>query len=281
MRRELDILKSLDHPNIIKFYETYQDDHYLYFVMEYCAGGELLERLVQRKSLLEKNVSPIIFKVFSALNYLHRNKICHRDIKLENVLFKDKENSDIKLIDFGLSVKVSEMEEGKGKTVGTPLYLAPEILKGYYKESCDIWSVGVMTYILLSGAPPFVDKSETKLFEKISVGKFVFDGDVWQGVSKQAKELISKCLVINPKKRITAAHALKHHWFKHINDQITLNKSMSNVDQDIIENLRNFKPATKLKKEVLKVLVNHMNEKEVKTLRDSFLVIDKDQTGNF
>jgi calcium-dependent protein kinase len=109
LKRELEILASLDHPNIIKFHETYQDERYVYILMEHCSGGELLEKLIQKKSLKEKDAAKVIYSLLSALNYLHKKRICHRDLKLENLLFKDKsEDPPLKMIDFGLSVHMSD-----------------------------------------------------------------------------------------------------------------------------------------------------------------------------
>lgn len=303
LEREITILRNMDHPNIINFYETYQDSKYLYIVMEYCHGGDLMDRLLQRRYLEEREVCHIMFKLFSAINYVHKKKIVHRDLKLENILFSDKtSNADLKIIDFGLSAIVkakftsffSSEKSGPeasdlNSKVGTPLYVAPEVLKGNYSYECDIWSLGVIMFMLLSGDPPFIGSTEDKLFEMIEKGNYGFNSKVWDKVSPKAKDLITKLLKVNPKKRISGNNILKHPWFLMLKKEEPSNiqkisQSMKGsdsvlVDKNILTMLNSKKHLNKFKKEVLKVLINRLTHQDIVNLKETFNAIDTGKTG--
>ena len=284
LKRELEILKTLDHPNIVKFYETYQDEKFFHLVMEYCSGGELIDRITENGILDEYETAKIMQKLFSATMYLHDKGICHRDLKPENFLFSDKTaDSEIKIIDFGLSKQfhLETVNETKAMStvVGTALYVAPEVLRGKYEFVCDEWSLGVIMYILLSGNPPFYGENKGEIFNKVLNGKFTYPENDWKHVNKEAKDLISRLIQPNASKRLSAEKALKHPWF----DLMLLNESPKRskhpVDPNIIRNLKNFHIASRFKKEALKVIVNMLNEKEIKNLRETFRLIDKDSSG--
>ncbi|KAL4439082.1 hypothetical protein ABPG74_008857 [Tetrahymena malaccensis] len=289
--RELEILKTLDHPNIIKFYEVYQDEMFFYICMEYCAGGELLERITSQKCFKEREASRIMEKVFSAINHMHSKGIVHRDLKPENILFLNKYNdSEIKLVDFGLSKKCDSSNQQLNTMVGTPLYVSPNVLKGKYDKTCDDWSAGVILYILLVGYPPFYGKSRSEIFKKIEKGVFSMDGPEWDLVSEDAKDLVKKMLVVDSKKRMTVDQALKHPWILKyqkkqsftpsiVKSGSTTAQDLDFVDPKIINMLKNFRSPCKLRTEVMKVLVNQLNEKEIEDLKTAFRQIDKDQTG--
>jgi calcium-dependent protein kinase len=177
LENEFEILKQVDHPNIIKFYEMYVDEKNYHLVTEFCGGGELFDHIIDRGSFSEKLASRIIKQVLSAIKHLHDRNICHRDLKPENILFESKsKEAQVKLIDFGLSKYFVErnntnangrgnrgnsiLRERKGEgimrtKIGTPYYMAPEVLDGEYDQTCDMWSLGVITYCLLCGYPPF------------------------------------------------------------------------------------------------------------------------------
>lgn len=196
LKRELDILKSLDHPNIIKFYEIYHDERYIHYVTEYCSGGDLFQYVMQKSQLDEVESASIMFQLFSAVNYVHSKNIIHRDLKPENILFRSKDpDSEIKIIDFGLSRQFTRStikEKGSNPSVvGTPLYVAPEVINEVmYEKECDCWSLGVIMYILLSGREPFYAGSLNEVYTKIRQGKYDFSDEEWQQVSKEAKDLI-------------------------------------------------------------------------------------------
>jgi calcium-dependent protein kinase len=190
--QEIGILSSLDHPNIIKYHETYQSAKYMYLVMEFCGGGELFDKLTSNnKTFSEASAADIMETLFLAVNHCHHNKVAHRDLKPENIMYS--ESGKIKLIDFGLSKR----QKGQGQLdtmVGTPYYVAPEVLEGRYGFECDLWSLGVIMYILLSGYLPFSGKATTDVFQKIKDAKVEFKQKEWVSVSKEAKDLIRKLI---------------------------------------------------------------------------------------
>lgn len=165
IEQEFEILKQVDHPNIIHFYEMYVDENHFHFVTEYCGGGELFHHIIERGRFSEAYAAKIIKQVLSAIKHLHDKGICHRDLKPENILFESKSrDAQVRLIDFGLAkfFKTNGLKLTPLKTrIGTPYYMAPEVLEGNYDETCDMWSIGVITYCLLCGYPPF--NAETDL----------------------------------------------------------------------------------------------------------------------
>ena len=215
IKDEIKILRQLDHPNIIKYYETYESPKYMYLVMEYCGGGELFDKITKNKEVFsEKQASDIMFKLFLAINHCHTNNIAHRDLKPENIMYSSNEkDADIKIIDFGLSKQSKGKKDNLGTVVGTPYYVAPEVLDGNYGFECDCWSLGVIMYILLSGYLPFSGSTAGDVFKKVKDAKYSFEQREWKAVSEEAKDLIKKLLCKDKKIRYTCAQALKHSWF--------------------------------------------------------------------
>ncbi|CAD8062902.1 unnamed protein product [Paramecium sonneborni] len=280
--RELDILTQLDHPNIIKVFEEYEDDMYYHFVMEYCSGGELLERIVEKGYIGESESKQIMQQLFSAINYLHSMGIAHRDLKPENILFASKEkDAPIKVIDFGLSKKfrnINQKLQRMNSKVGTPIYVAPEIIAGDYSFQCDEWSLGCIMHVLLCGNPPFQAKKLDMLEAKIRYSDVDFSFSVFDHISSDAKDLIKNLLIKQPKKRITCEKALEHQWFK--NMKLSTHKPLSNNDhQKIIRLLNTYANSSKLKKETLKILINQLTESQISQLKDVFISYDKDCNG--
>lgn len=280
LKRELEILKTLDHPNIVKFYETYQDDKFFHFVMEYCSGGELLARIADSGYLSEKEAAAIMKKIFSGVKYLHERGVVHRDLKPENFLFSHKgRDAEIKIIDFGLSKQFEAQNDvvNMQTMVGTAFYVAPEVLLGNYDYRCDNWSLGVITYILLCGQPPFYAETPKEVFQMVRKGKFSFKGNVWKKISKQAKEFISKLLCVDLKKRMNAEEALQHLWLNmNIKEK---NHEKTKINPAIVKSIKSFIAAGHLKKEVMKLIVNNMSEVELKTLKETFRFLDKENKG--
>jgi len=228
LRREVQIMKKLDHPNILKLFEVYEDDKQFFLVMELVKGKELFDKIVERGMYSERDASNIIYQVVSAVDYLHDNGIAHRDLKPENLLSAGEgENEIIKIADFGFSKSFAGDDAEKLMTsCGSPGYVAPEILTAEsYDKSVDMWSVGVIIYILLSGSPPFYADSAPALFKKIMDVKYDFDDSVWDDISDSAKDLIRNLLVKEPSKRFTAKQCLRHPWVKGAaaNDDAILN----------------------------------------------------------
>jgi calcium-dependent protein kinase len=214
---EFQLLRNLDHPHILRIYDLYKDQRYIYMITEYCEGGDIFAMIQKADNFNEKIASRIMKQVMNAVLYCHQNGIVHRDIKSDNIMFLENSiDSPIKLIDFGISLKFEKNTKLKDKT-GTVLYIAPEVLQGSYDEKCDIWSCGVLMYMMLSGVPPFYGATRKEVMQKISKGKFSFKSKVWSIISKEAKELIEKMLTLNPEKRPSAREVLNHPWF--IKDQ--------------------------------------------------------------
>ncbi|KAL6065602.1 calcium calmodulin-dependent protein kinase type 1G [Balamuthia mandrillaris] len=216
LRREIQIMTQLEHPNILKLFQVYEDDEQFYLVMELVKGKELFDKIVERGMYSERDASNIIFQVVSAVDYLHENGIAHRDLKPENLLAAgDGADEIIKIADFGFAKSFSEDGEKLMTSCGSPGYVAPEILTAEsYDKSVDMWSVGVIVYILLSGYPPFYADSAPALFKKIMDVKYDFDDTVWDEISDSAKDLIRNLLVKDPTRRFTAKQCLEHPWVK-------------------------------------------------------------------
>merc|ERR1711998_22276 len=201
-------------------------------VLEMMTGGELFDRIVAREKYNEQDAKEVAQKLLEVLQYLHERKIAHRDLKPENLLFDTPdEHADLKLTDFGFAIDLSKQKDGKTNTMcGTPEYVAPEVLEGKaYDCKADMWSFGVILYILLCGYPPFYGDSDGELFGDIKSANFSFDPDFWSGISGDAKDLITRLLVVKPKKRLSAEAAYKHHWFQGDHSEGDLAKTMSQL----------------------------------------------------
>lgn len=274
LRRELEIMSILDHPNIVKLYETYEDELYVNIVIEYCEGGDVAERILNNGNFSEKEASFIMQKLLGAVNYLHLHKISHRDLKAENFLYETLDpNSEIKIADFGMSSKFGNNLRMQS-LAGTPYYLAPEIVKGSYTKSCDIWSLGVFLYFILSGSHPFLGNNFDDVFEKSSSGMLNFSGKEWQKISNNGIDLISNMLVPDPRKRISIKKALAHPWFKSFK---TVNPEP--IPFYIFNSLKQYKSQNKLWQEALKVIVKVLSNKQISELKKWFIKIDSNNSG--
>eukprot|EP00466_Bigelowiella_natans_P019627 jgi/Bigna1/44148/e_gw1.89.34.1 len=215
LETEIEILRSIDHPNCCQLRDAFHTRSKVYMVLEFCEGGDLLQHICEQKTFTEEDARNIIFKLAEVLKYLHARGIVHRDLKPDNIMYRTKESKEICVVDFGLAKQYS----GSGSfntLLGTPLYLAPEMIAapGYGKE-CDMWAVGVILYVVLSGRPPFYSSNQKKLFKIIMSGKFYFEPvNEWEHISDAAKDLIRNLLVVDPKKRFTAAQVLTYSNFK-------------------------------------------------------------------
>eukprot|EP01125_Pyxidicula_operculata_P019835 TRINITY_DN721_c0_g1_i1.p1 TRINITY_DN721_c0_g1~~TRINITY_DN721_c0_g1_i1.p1 ORF type:complete len:340 (+),score=71.61 TRINITY_DN721_c0_g1_i1:175-1194(+) len=214
LANEVDILLKLDHPNIVKLLDLFDTERYLYLVMELVTGGELFDRIVEREQYSERDAREVMKQLFNAIAYIHSKGIVHRDLKPENLLLETTEDdTTIKLTDFGLSKIYSE--HMLQTACGTPGYVAPEILKCHgYTSAIDMWSAGVIMYILLCGYPPFYSENDAELFESIMEANYHFHSPYWDNISAEAKDLIKKLLVPNPEQRLTSEQALNEPWFK-------------------------------------------------------------------
>ncbi|XP_075219841.1 calcium/calmodulin-dependent protein kinase I isoform X1 [Lycorma delicatula] len=204
--------KWLTHPNIVQLLETFEDKHKVYLVMELVTGGELFDRIVEKGSYTEKDASDLIRQVLEAVDYMHEQGVVHRDLKPENLLYySPDEDSKIMISDFGLS----KMEDSgiMATACGTPGYVAPEVLaQKPYGKAVDVWSIGVISYILLCGYPPFYDENDANLFAQILKGEFEFDSPYWDDISDSAKDFIRQLMCVDVEKRYTCRQALAHPW---------------------------------------------------------------------
>ena len=227
---EVDILKALTCQSIIRLYDFFDEAQFYYLVMENMTGGELFDRIVAKQYYSEQDARDLIATLLKAMDYCHQNKIAHRDLKPENLLLRSMEDdSDVKIADFGFAKRCVGPKCLKTQC-GTPGYVAPEILEGFkYDYSADMWSVGVILYILLGGYPPFYEENQNTLFKKIKKGDYEFHPEYWGNVSADAKSLIKSLLTVNPEKRITAAEALKGGWIcrdARVLSQVDLGKNL-------------------------------------------------------
>lgn len=278
LAQEIEISKSMHHPNVIRLVASYQDNHYVQLVMELCEGGELFELICKEKKLGEQKVAKIMEQVLAAVAYIHSKGIVHCDIKPENFLFMTKEpieSNTLKLVDFGLSKHV-QGDERLSEMAGSSYYLAPEVLKKDYGKECDVWSCGVIMYLMLCGQPPFSGMSDQQIHQKIKKGEYRLHGRLWEPVSEAAKDLIRKMLAMDPKSRLTAEQVFLSHWIQQAADD-------DELDEDLLvehlHSLRSFASASRFKRATLVAVAQQANEEEVVKLRQSFKAIDKDGNG--
>lgn len=238
---EVDILAKLSHPNIMMIYEFYDDNTNFYIVSEFCQGGELFECISEKGVFTEKEARVLMKQILSAICYSHQNNIVHRDLKPENILLDDKvDNPVIKLIDWG-GARYFSKNKKMTKISGTPYYIAPEVLNEVYDEKCDIWSCGVILYILLCGYPPFNGETDTEIMKAVKKGKYEFPVEEWSSVSSEAKNLLTQMLKYDPRERISALNCLSHPWLK-----INESKLDKNISQGALRNMRQFKVSIQL-----------------------------------
>eukprot|EP00933_Yihiella_yeosuensis_P071794 TRINITY_DN80028_c0_g1_i1.p1 TRINITY_DN80028_c0_g1~~TRINITY_DN80028_c0_g1_i1.p1 ORF type:complete len:566 (+),score=134.61 TRINITY_DN80028_c0_g1_i1:90-1787(+) len=276
-KQEIAIMKVMDHPNIIKLFETFEDRRNMYLVMELCQGGELFDRIIEAGHFSETDAAIVVQHILHAICYMHKNGICHRDLKPENFLFLTKDpinKSTLKIIDFGLSTR---FEDGKvlSTKAGTPYYVAPQVLQGKYDKSCDLWSCGVIMYTLLCGYPPFYGRTDQEVLGKVRQGSFSFEPKDWRHISDDAKGLIKMLLKMDPAVRYNAEQALSHDWIRLKAPGAT----EVSLQGSLVRNLKNFRSQNKLKKAALHIIAGQLSEAQIKGLRDTFRALDTNGDG--
>ncbi|WVW79879.1 hypothetical protein I302_101849 [Kwoniella bestiolae CBS 10118] len=213
---EINVLKGLDHPNIVHVWDHFESRDKFYLTFELAVGGELFDRISERGKFTEKDALECIKQICSAASYLHSHQIVHRDLKPENILYKSKDaNSQIVIADFGIAKHLEDPEEMLQDAAGSFGYAAPEVLMGTgHGTKCDCWSIGVIAYTILCGYSPFRETDRNLLLREMTKGRVVFHERYWKKVSPAAKEFIKALLVVDPKKRMSAADSLKHPWMR-------------------------------------------------------------------
>ncbi|KAA8539057.1 hypothetical protein F0562_025749 [Nyssa sinensis] len=275
VRREIQIMHHLaGHPNVISIKGAYEDAVAVHVVMELCAGGELFDRIIQRGHYTERKAAELTRTIVGVVEACHSLGVMHRDLKPENFLFVDqKEESLLKTIDFGLSIFFKPGEKFND-VVGSPYYVAPEVLRKHYGPEADVWSAGIIVYILLSGVPPFWAETEQGIFDQVLHGDLDFTSDPWPSISEGAKDLVRKMLVRDPRKRLTAHEVLCHPWV-----QVGGVAPDRPLDSAVISRMKQFSAMNKLKKMALIVIAENLSEEEIAGLKEMFKMIDADNSG--
>jgi calcium-dependent protein kinase len=275
---EIEIMRHLDHPNIVKLYETFEDGKFYYLVLELCTGGELCDAIVRSKrGFTEKVAAKLVKQMVGGVSYLHACSIAHRDLKPENFLLASDvpiEEAVLKMLDFGLSKQFTPGTAMTSKT-GTIAYTAPEVLTGNYDEKCDVWSLGVITFLLLSGKMPFkiVDNAPCHRDTRGEV-HLTFRGAKWDSISDDGKDFISKLIVLSPIDRLSAAAAYQHTWV----EQLAPHASSHDL-AEVLGNLKEFQVTNKLEKSALMVMALQLSDDALKEIRVLFESLDKDGSG--
>ena len=291
---EVKIISSLEHPHIVKFYETYHDNKYFHIVTELCRGNNLYMRLKKLKGRMkEEHTKIIIFKILHAINYCHSNGVVHRDLKPENIVFEsptnnneindyyedEEENNEnyfnIKICDFGLSA-LKKNTDKLHTILGTPYYMAPEVLKGDYNEKCDIWSIAAITYYLITGSEPFKGDTNNQIFSRILFTEPDYSPSKFWGSSTILIDFLKKCFSKDPIKRPTAREALLHPWFDNIFKKI---HSTEFIGENIFYNISTTKKFSQLKRLIMRYVVYNMGHTELNVYKKAFLAFDKENSG--
>ncbi|XP_042057526.1 CDPK-related kinase 3-like [Salvia splendens] len=274
VRREVKILKALSgHRHLVRFYDACEDANNVYIIMELCEGGELLDRILSKGGrYTEDEAKLIIVQILSVVAFCHIQGVVHRDLKPENFLFTSiSEDADMKLIDFGLSDFI-RTDERLNDIVGSAYYVAPEVLHRSYSVEADIWSIGVITYILLCGSRPFWARTESGIFRSVLRAEPNFEDVPWPSVSSHAKDFVKRLLNKDYRKRMTAAQALTHPWLRSESHPIPL-------DILVYKLVKSYLHATPFKRAALKALSKALSEEELVYLRAQFLLLEPSEDG--
>lgn len=271
--REFKILKELNHPNVLKYYGSYEHKNKVYLVTEYCPGQELLTEIWQGGKLTEKKAQTYFKEILEALCYIHSKNIVHRDLKPENIII-EKVTKRVKLIDFGLSKKIAIQDEKMRSEVGTFMYSSPQVDDGRYTKKCDVWSAGIILYLMVTSHYPFDCNSVEEILKRKKKFKLSFKESYWSRVSPVARDLLARCLAQKESERYSAFEAFNHPWLKaDVSDEILLDNKMVgklwaySKDSRLVNNIKYFVCA-----------FNELEKKE-KNLIQLFKKMDTDKNG--
>ena len=292
---EVEIMKKLDHPNILRLYDYFEDKGSVYLVLELCTGGELFDRIIANKFYKETEARVIFKQIIKAIYHCHLNGVCHRDLKPENfIMISKKDAYTLKLIDFGLSRQfegqvlterkseanitkpVRRQTRATLKTkAGTPFHIAPEVLTGNYTEKCDVWSAGVILYILCCGYPPFYGDNNKEILDAVKKGKLDFSGPEWTDKSAAVIDIIRK-MVTNQELRLFPDEVFKHMWMQ----SGKIDKGQLAKLKDLWKNMKDFSKLSIVQKLVIYFISQSHNEEELSPLHPLFEVFDEKHTGS-
>ena len=274
---KLRIIHSLDHANIIKVYEAYQDERNLAIITDCCYGGELLDRIVSQKFISENQAAKYLLQIVSATIHLQSNGVVQRFLKPENLLFETpKENSNLKMIDFciwsqyPISKRILER-------LGSPYFMAPELFSGNYNDKCDVWSMGVLLHLMLSGIPPFNGKNDTEILQSIMTNELLFEGKIWKKVSPGAKELIRSMLTREVIARPSAMMVFENQWLQTCGNNLESDKTITKLS---VKKLSIFNTTSKLQRAIQTFITTQaMISEEMAVLSETVSSRDKNGSG--
>mmetsp|Transcript_45604 Transcript_45604/g.145524 ORF Transcript_45604/g.145524 Transcript_45604/m.145524 type:complete len:574 (-) Transcript_45604:91-1812(-) len=272
LNSEVEVFLAMDHPHIARLYDVYEAGDVLYMVMECLEGGELFDRVTARKRYFEQDACEATRQMLLAVNYLHSHGIVHRDLKLENFLYDYQDADHLKLIDFGFS-KAWDPNLKMHVSCGTLSYVAPEVLQKNYTQQCDLWSLGVISFILLAGYMPF-SGSEQAQQSNILAGKYTLKKERWKTVSESATHFVQALLQVDPKKRLSAETALQHPWIASRVEQVCVE-----IDAGIVDGLLQFGRASKFRRCCMEMMAWSLSNEERSRVRDYFVAMDKNNHG--
>jgi len=307
-RLEVEIMMRLNHPSILRLFDYFEDKKSIYLVLELCSGGELFDRIIEKKYYNEDEARQIFKQIIKAIYYCHMNGVCHRDLKPENFIMLSKTDPYLlKVIDFGLSrtfnqsgqvqtqlgetllvdpkcpkdVDLNKPRQSRRQTkailktkAGTPFYIAPEVLTGNYTEKCDVWSCGVILYILLCGYPPFYGENNKEILEAVKSGKLDFTSSEWKDKSKISIDLIRK-MIINQETRLFADEVIKHPWMQSKNYKVDGARL-----KEMATNMLKFSKLTTLKKVIIYFIAYNLYEEDLTSLHEYFYLFDPTDQGS-
>jgi len=271
-KQEYELLALLDHPNIVGYRDSYMDHKNFYFCTELCKGGELFDKIKEMKRFSEVEAAVFVKTIISAIEHCHSKNIVHRDLKPENIVFRHREQKEMVIIDFG-DAKVVKEGEIYEDFVGTAFYLAPECVRtrtGEELKKSDMWTIGVITYVLLTGRPPFFGRDNKEILKKIIRGKVNFPKST--KLSSSAKDFIKQLIKKQPEFRMSAKQALEHRWLQG-------QAGTEDLGRDLVESLSNYSSVSKLKKVLVRMLANQMTKADHRALRHQFDQMDTNGDG--
>jgi serine/threonine protein kinase len=273
LRNEIDILKTLDHPNIVRLHEVYSHRKQIYLILDLCERGDLYSRVPYS----EREAAKFIGQLVSAITYMHQHGVVHRDLKFENIMFEDEET--IKVIDFGLSKKFAGgVPEYMSERVGTIATMAPQVLQGIYSEKADSWSIGVIAFMMLGNRKPFYSKNRRQMVDWIMRAQYNFEGVMWGKVSEKGKDFVSRLLVVDPGVRMSPEMALRHEWLLQQEQWQDARPSIELL-RKLDSSLYNYKHVLVIKKLALNVIAHRSTSEQIVELRRIFEEFDKNRNG--